>query len=66
MSKTSLRATRIAMGMSAVLRDLKPLKLDPFEADEPEMQFPGSVYWHQRRERERRLPTLATAPQTYR
>jgi hypothetical protein len=49
--------------MSAALRDLKPLKLDPFEGDEPVVQFPGSLYWHQRKEREREQARIAPALQ---
>jgi len=47
MSRTAVRATKIAMGMSAVLRDLKtPPKSDPFGTDEPVTHFSGGGYWY--------------------
>ena len=47
MSRTALRATRIAMGMSAALRNrTAPLKSDPFVKDEPVPHFSGGRYWH--------------------
>ena len=40
MSRTAVRATQIAMGLSAVLRDLTtPLKFDPFQKDQPVRHF---------------------------
>ena len=45
MSRTVLRATKIAMGMSAALRDRRaPLKFDPFGMDEPVTHFSGGGY----------------------
>jgi hypothetical protein len=56
MSRTALRATQIAMGMSAALRDLTaPLKFDPFEMDEPVTHFSGGGYWHSEEAEQRRV-----------
>ena len=56
MSKTVLRATKIAMGMSAALRDLTaPLKFDPLGMDEPVTQFSGGGYRHSEEAGQRRV-----------
>ena len=56
MSRKALRATKIAMGMSAVLRGLTaPLKFEPFGMDEPVTHFSGGGYRHSEEAEQRRL-----------
>src|SRR5262249_39236630 len=55
MSRSTVRVTRIAMGMSAVLRDLTtPLRLDPFGGDDSMPQFSDGHYWYQEAAEDRR------------